>query len=95
MSLVSIITPTYNSSKYIDKTIESILSQTYQNWELIITDDFSTDDTVSIVNSYIKTDSRIKLYELKNIIVNIIELTGLTGVSAVADAAGANTILIS
>ena len=66
MSLVSIITPTYNSSKYIDKTIESILSQTYQNWELIITDDFSTDDTVSIVNSYIKTDSRIKLYELKN-----------------------------
>jgi glycosyltransferase involved in cell wall biosynthesis len=66
MSLVSIITPTYNSSKYIDKTIESILSQTYQNWELIITDDFSTDETVSIVNSYIKTDSRIKLYELKN-----------------------------
>lgn len=65
MSLVSIITPTYNSSKYINKTIESILSQTYQNWELIITDDSSTDNTVSIIKSYIKIDNRIKLYELK------------------------------
>ena len=64
--LISIITPTYNSSKYIQDTIVSIISQTYQNWELIITDDFSTDDTVSIVNNYIQTDSRIKLYELKN-----------------------------
>jgi teichuronic acid biosynthesis glycosyltransferase TuaG len=64
--LVSIITPTYNSSKYIEDTIKSIISQTYQNWELIITDDFSTDNTVSIVNNFIQTDSRIKLFELKN-----------------------------
>ena len=63
--MVSIITPTYNSSKYIHYTIESIISQTYKNWELLITDDFSSDDTVQIVESYVKKDSRIKLFKLE------------------------------
>lgn len=62
--LVSIITPTYNSSNYIGETIESIISQTYSNWELIITDDCSHDDTVDIVNLYAEKDSRIKLLQL-------------------------------
>ena len=49
---VSIITPTYNCASYIGETIEGILAQTYQDWELLITDDLSTDDTVKVVKSY-------------------------------------------
>lgn len=63
--MVSIITPTYNSSKYICQTIESIINQTYENWELLVTDDCSTDNTVELVKNYIKSDKRIKLFILK------------------------------
>ena len=62
--LVSIIVPSYNVSKYIGDAIESVLSQTYQNWELIVTDDASTDDTCAIVEQYIVKDSRICLFRL-------------------------------
>lgn len=58
---VSIITPTYNCAEYIGETIEGVLSQTYQDWELLITDDLSTDDTVKIIQSYAEKDERIKL----------------------------------
>lgn len=63
--MVSIITPTYNSQEYIGKTIESIQVQSYSNWELLITDDCSTDATVDIIYSFQKNDSRIKLFKLK------------------------------
>lgn len=59
--LVSIIMPNYNGEKYIAQTIESVLAQTYPNWELIIADDCSTDNSVNIINSYAEKDSRIKL----------------------------------
>ena len=62
--LVSIIVPSYNVSKYIGEAIESVLSQTYWNWELIVTDDASTDNTCAIVEQYIAKDSRIYLYRL-------------------------------
>lgn len=62
--MVSIITPTYNSSKYIAMTIDSVISQSYSNWELIIVDDCSTDDTVEIINRYMNADKRIRLYVL-------------------------------
>ena len=65
MELVSIITPSYNSSNFIAETIESIQAQTYTNWELLITDDCSTDDTVEIVRQYASKDERIKLFMLK------------------------------
>lgn len=63
--LVSIITPSYNCSAFIGKTIESIQAQSYQNWELLITDDCSTDNSREIIESYIAKDSRIKLFNLK------------------------------
>lgn len=59
-SLVSIITPSYNSEKFIKETIESVLNQTYMNWELLIVDDCSTDESPKIIKEYSKIDSRIK-----------------------------------
>ncbi len=64
--LVSIITPCYNSEKYLVATIDSVLQQTYQNWELLITDDGSTDASVAIIEKYINKDSRIKLFKISN-----------------------------
>lgn len=55
--LVSIIMPSYNTANYIKLTIESVLKQTYQNWELLIVDDCSTDNTDNIVAQY--NDKRI------------------------------------
>lgn len=62
--LVSIITPNYNASKYIATTIESVQNQTYTNWELLIVDDCSTDNSVEIIKTFQKEDDRIKLLEL-------------------------------
>lgn len=59
--LVSIITPTYNSSDFIRDTYQSLLDQTYSNWEWIITDDCSADDTVDIVNKISHHDHRVSL----------------------------------
>ena len=53
--LVSIITPLYNSDAFIEDTINSILSQTYTNWELFLIDDFSTDSTMQIANTFANT----------------------------------------
>lgn len=62
--LISIITPNYNASKFVSETIESVLNQTYENWEMIIVDDCSTDDSVAIIEDFIKSDQRIKLIKL-------------------------------
>lgn len=59
--LVSIIMPCYNAERYIAQSIESVLAQTYQNWELIITDDASTDKSVEIISKYSKNDDRINV----------------------------------
>ncbi len=63
--LISIITPAYNCSEFIGKTIESIQSQTYENWEMIIVNDCSTDNTMETIKKYSSRDSRIKIYCLK------------------------------
>ncbi len=63
--LVSVFTPNYNNSKYISETIESIINQTYENFEYIIIDDCSTDDSWDIIQSYSKIDKRIKCYRNK------------------------------
>jgi len=59
--LVSIVTPIYNGETYLRECIESVLSQTYTNWEYIISDNCSTDATVSIAEEYAKQDSRIRV----------------------------------
>lgn len=62
--LVSIIMPAYNSEEYISESINSIINQTYQNWELLITDDCSNDDTVEVVKKCVLNDKRVKLFKL-------------------------------
>jgi len=62
-ALVSIITPTFNSAKYIAETIQSVQKQTYTNWEMIIVDDGSSDDTVAVVKKIQETEHRIYLIE--------------------------------
>jgi len=71
--LVSIITPTYNSEKFITETIQSVQNQTYQNWEMLIVDDCSSDKTVDIIQQFMEDDHRIHLLRLnKNCIDNCI-----------------------
>ncbi|HKX87470.1 MAG TPA: glycosyltransferase family 2 protein [Flavobacterium sp.] len=62
--LVSIITPTFNSEKFISATIQSVLKQSYPNWEMIIVDDCSTDKTVEIIQNLMEEDTRIHLIKL-------------------------------
>lgn len=63
--LVSIITPTFNSAKYIAETFQSVQNQTFQDWEWIIIDDGSSDETEIIVNSIKEKDKRIQFYKLE------------------------------
>ena len=60
---VSIIMPCYNAEHYIAESINSVLAQTYEHWELLITDDCSTDRSVEIVKHYCEQDARINLLE--------------------------------
>lgn len=62
--LVSIITPTFNSEAYIGEAIESVVDQTWQNWEMLIIDDGSTDATEAVIARYSARDKRIKYFSL-------------------------------
>ncbi len=61
--LVSIIIPTFNRSHLIRETLDSIIAQTYTNWECIIVDDGSIDNTLEVINQYTKKDSRFQYYQ--------------------------------
>lgn len=61
-TLVSILMPVYNAEKYLSKTLESIKSQTYKNWELFAIDDWSTDKSYSILLDFAKKNKRVKVY---------------------------------
>lgn len=64
MHLVSIITPSYNSALLISDTVDSVLSQTFTNWEMIIVDDCSEDNSVEVIQSLVDCEPRIKLIKL-------------------------------
>ncbi|MGL4865849.1 MAG: glycosyltransferase family 2 protein [Cetobacterium sp.] len=61
--LVSVIMPAYNAERFIKESIESVISQSYKNWELLIINDFSNDLTQLIIKDYCKKDKRVKLLE--------------------------------
>ena len=61
--LVSIVTPVYNGAEYLTECIESILAQTYQNWDYTIVDNCSTDASLNIARQYASRDSRIRVHE--------------------------------
>ena len=61
--LVSIIVPVYNAEKYLEDTINTIIRQTYGDWELLLIDDCSTDSSCEIIQKHIKKDNRIKYYK--------------------------------
>ncbi len=62
----SILIPTYNQEEYLPVALDSVLRQTYPNWEAIIVDDGSTDGTYSVMEKYAKQDSRFKIYSKEN-----------------------------
>lgn len=64
--MISVIVPAYNAANYIEETLDSILNQTFQEFEVIVVDDGSSDATVDIVNRYIAQDNRIRLVQQQN-----------------------------
>lgn len=62
MSKISVVLPTYNGSEYLAESIESVINQTFTDWELIIINDCSTDNTLEIANSFAEIDKRIKVF---------------------------------
>lgn len=64
-SKVSIIIPVYNAEKFIGKTMESVLNQTYKNWEMLLFNDKSKDDSLKIIKKYSEKDERIKVIDSK------------------------------
>ena len=63
--LVSIITPVYNAERFLSDTIKSVQNQTYKNWEILLIDDCSKDNSAQIIKEFQKYDNRIKYIKLK------------------------------
>ena len=77
MIKISVVMPVYNKEMYLDKTLKCILNQSYKNFEVIIVDDGSTDNTKKICDEYAKKDSRISVYHIENGGVSNARNTGL------------------
>lgn len=75
--LITVIVPCYNASKTISACIESVLTQTYQNWELLIVDDGSTDDSYQIMLKQAANDLRIRIVKQENLGVSVARNTGI------------------
>ncbi|MCF8218606.1 MAG: glycosyltransferase [Bacteroidales bacterium] len=63
--MISVVTPAYNAARFIQDTVESVRDQTYQDWEMLIVDDCSSDDTVQVVKDLSGKDPRIRLFALE------------------------------
>ena len=66
MEKISIIIPIYNSSKYLKECLDSIINQSYKNWEAVCVNDGSTDNSLEILDQYAAIDKRIKVYTKEN-----------------------------
>ena len=75
--LVSIIVPMYNSEKYIERCVKSLISQSYKNIEIVIVDDGSKDNSLQLIKDYANKDSRIKVYTQSNQGPSVARNTGL------------------
>lgn len=75
--LISVIMPAYNAEKYIAESIDTVVNQTYQNWELIVINDGSADNTEAIAHRYALTDKRIKLINQENKKLSAARNTGI------------------
>lgn len=64
MEKISVIMPVYNCEKFVGRSIESVQKQTYDNWELLIVDDASKDNSLAVAEQYARSDSRIKIYRM-------------------------------
>ena len=64
--LISVIVPVYNVEKYLDECVESILAQTYSNFEVLLVDDGSTDSSGRMCDDWANKDSRIRVFHQKN-----------------------------
>lgn len=76
--LVSVVVPAYNVGLYIEDCIKSIINQTYSNWELIVVDDGSTDNTLTLAKKAAGTDHRIRIHSQNNQGVSVARNTGLS-----------------
>lgn len=77
MIKVSIIIPVFNSAHLIEKTIQSVLKQQFQEWEMVIVDDGSTDNIAEVIDPYTKQDERIKFYQQQNAGASAARNTGI------------------
>jgi glycosyltransferase involved in cell wall biosynthesis len=75
-SLVSIIIPTFNSEKFILEAIQSVQNQTYENWELILVDDCSSDNTVAIILEMVEKMIEYIFFSLKKLALVLPEIKG-------------------
>jgi glycosyltransferase involved in cell wall biosynthesis len=66
MRLVSVIVPCFNQAQYLGEALQSVLAQTYTNWECIIVDDGSPDNTERVASKFVKLDNRIKYHKKQN-----------------------------
>ncbi len=78
---VSIIIPVYNAEKFIGKTIESVLNQTYKNWEILIFNDKSEDNSLKIIKKYSEKDKRIKFVDSKENVGVVVARNKLTEIA--------------
>lgn len=74
---ISIIIPNYNGAEYLTDALNSVVAQTLKNWECIVIDDGSTDDSIKIINKFVKSDKRFKLIKLNHGGVSVARNTGL------------------
>jgi glycosyltransferase involved in cell wall biosynthesis len=69
VSLIHVVMPTYNREKTLAISVESIIKQTHENWQLVIVDDSSTDNSAAVINELVERDKRISTKKILNILI--------------------------